>query len=481
MKVRIILLGIILGAALIILPAGADSTVAESTFGLFDDETDIFVDPNDYDGVEFDNAFIFLRGGRNGAGAGDGTGWTGAITGRSVNDNTAGIAGGLATRIGSLYLGIGFDTNLWHGSQTITKIDGDQVDPLPFSWPLSAAPDRGIVFDGGFEALIGTENLGAFKVTLDFDQVSLNSGKNETSGADPEEFAYSDGSLLIGLGWGKNFEFKGGALAPEFLLAYQISTYKLETKNSDAFTYVTYWDDGTNALVTDYFEKMSHLLIGAAADYTSPSEAHSFTLEYLLDIGIHPSTIEKAPGGKDIDWKGYHVGNGLAAGYSRSVELNDRFSLGFGADLGLELVSRRTDYTDKADPDDSVSFIVNPEIKIGASYAFAKKPFTLYSAFKLSSLTDTDGDDESNPFYTLDYAKEGNSKTETWTHTFGPWGISVGLGLTFAPFDNFTLGLDLSQNLSYYLSDKLEYVWSYDVFDWSSHPFTAAIQATIKF
>jgi hypothetical protein len=49
--------------------------------------------------------------------------------------------------------------------------------------------------------------------------------------------------------------------------------------------------------------------------------------------------------------------------------------------------------------------------------------------------------------------------------------------LNFAPFDNFTLGLDISQNLSYYISDKLEYVWAGDLFDRSKHPFTAALQA----
>ncbi|MDR3191588.1 MAG: hypothetical protein LBT87_00820 [Treponema sp.] len=485
MKTRICLLGIILGAALILLPVGADSIVSESTFGLFDDETDTFTDPNDYDGVEFDNAFIFLRGGRNAEGAGDGLGWDTGRTGKTVNGNKAGIAGGFATRIKGLYLGAGFDTSLWDGSQTITNVDGDRVDNPPFDsdWGTAngIAPHRGIVFDGGFDILLGPGNIGAFKLGLDFDKVSLNSGKNEADGADPEEFAYSDGKLLIALGWGRNFELGGGTLAPEFSIGYQISTFKVEQKGTDAFSYVRYYDfDAGRWVDDDYFEKMGHFQLGLGAEYTSPSEAHWFGLEYGLDIGVHPSTIEKI-GGESISWKGYWVGNGLAVSYKRSVELNERFSLNLGANLGLGLVNARVDYTGLPDPYDGIEFSVNPDVGIAVAYAFAKRPFTLYSGIGLSSL-DSDGDGENDPFYSVVYANDNaDPATETYTHTFVPWGLSAGLGLNFAPFENFTLGLNLSQNLSYYVSDKLEYVWAWNIFDWSDHPFTAAIQATFKF
>jgi hypothetical protein len=476
MKVRICLLGIILGVALVILPMGADSIVSESTFGLFDDETDTFIDPNDYDGVEFDNAFIFVRGGRNGTGVQ--TTNTGAFSGwgntGKVNENTAGIQGGFATRIRSLYLGIGFDTNLWNGSQTITKVGGEQADG-PFLWgDPNPAPDRGIVFDGGFEVLLGTESIGGIKLSFDFDQVSLNNGKNEISGADPEEFSYSDGKLGIALGWGKNFELgNGGTLAPEFTLGYQLSTFKIDQKNTDAFSYVTYYDfDAGEWVDDDYFEKMSYFLVGANVEYTSPSEAHWFGLDYGLGIGLHPATIEKRVGGGDIDWKGYNVGNALVGSYKQTVELNDRFTLAFGGNLGLDLVTAKLDYTDLPDPVDFVDFSVNPDVEIGVSYSFTK-PFQLYSALMLSSIDDS--------FYTLSYAKDSSADTETYTHTFTPWGLSAGLGLNFAPFENFTLGFDLSQNLSYYVSDKLEYVWAWDFADWGDHPFTATIQATFKF
>jgi hypothetical protein len=454
---------------------GADSIVSESTFGLFDDETDTFIDPNDYDGVEFDNAFIFVRGGRNSAGVqttNSGV-FDRASSGR-INENTAGIQGGFATWINNLYLGIGFDTNLWNGSQTITKIDGNQADgPFP-SWDSlgGSAPDRGIVFDGGFEALFGTEAIGALKLTLDFDQVSLNSAKNEISGANPEEFSYSDGKVGIALGWGKNFELRGGTLAPEFTIGYQISTFKVEQKNSDAFSYVKYYDFEEGDWVEDYFEKMSHLLVGANVEYTSPSEAHWFGLEYGLDIGLHPATIEKI-GGADIDWKGYNIGNFLTGSYKQTVELNDQFALAFGGNLGLGLVTGKVDYTDLPEPIEFVDFTVNPDVEIGIAYDFAGKPFQLYSALMLSSIDED--------LYTLSYGNDSSTKTETYTHTFVPWGLSAGLGLSFTPFENFTLGFDLSQNLSYYISDKLEYVWAWDLFNWEDHPFTATLQATFKF
>jgi hypothetical protein len=478
-KVRICLLGVILGTALIICPAGADSTVSESTFGLFTDETDIFTDPNDYEGVEFDKTFMFLRGGRNAKGlktAADGR-IDIAATGR-INDNGAGIAGGFATRIKGLYLGLGFDTNLWKGRQTITEIDGKQADIFP-TWggPLDPAPDKGIVFDGGFEALLGTGNIGAFKLGFDFDQVSLNSAKNETEGADPEAFAYSDGKLLIALGWGKNFEFKGGTLAPEFAISYQVSTFKVEQKSTDAFSYVTYYDFEEEQWKTDFFEKMSHLRFGANAEYTSPSEAHWFGLDYALDIGIHPSTIVKTAD-QEIDWKGYNVGNYLLGSYKRTVKFTGQFSLAFGANLGFGLISQEEDYTDKPNPSETVFFGISPDVGIAAAYSFARKPFTLHGA--LSLVPSSEG--ESFPLYLVRYTNDNEDpKEETYTHVFTPWGLSAGLGLSFAPVKNFTLGINLSQNLNYYISDKLEYVWAWNIFDWEKHPFTAALQATLKF
>jgi hypothetical protein len=486
MKARLFLLGIVLAAVMVTPALKADSIIADSTFGLFTDDVDDYMDVNDYEGVEFDNAFIYLKGGRNGTGVQkNASGWFDQTTSGFVNDNEAGIQGGFATWFFDYYLGFRFDTNLWDGDQTITRVDGDQKDTLssntnmgidPWNTPATG-PNKGIAFDGAFELLLGTGNIGAFTLGLDFDHVSLKNEKEKDG--NPEELSYSDGALLIDLGWGKNFEVKGGILAPEFHIGYQISTFKVETKSDDSFSYFRYWDeDQATWIDDDYFEKMSHLLIGANAEYTSPSEAHWFGVYYGLDIGLHPATIEKNPVlDKEIDWKGYWVSNGLEGGYKRSVELNDRFSLAFGANLGLELVTSREDYTDRGDPLDGVEFIVNPEVLIGSVYTFAKKPFALYTGLRLDSFG-ASGDEN---FYSLKYENEKTTKTETYTHEFRPWGLSAGLGLSFTPFENFALDLGLSQNLSYYLSDKLEYVWAYDILDWEHHPFTAELQVTFKF
>jgi hypothetical protein len=465
MKVRIFLLGIILGAALLVLPAGADSAVSTSTFGLYDDETDIFLDPNDYGDVEFDNVFLFLKG--------DGT------------DN-AGMEGGFATRIKGLYLGFGFDTNLWDGSQTLTKVDGDQKDFPPFSFgpvnpvtkkPTLTVPNRGIIFNGEFNLLLGTGNIGGFKLTFDFDDVSLYTANDDKPGVG-DEVSYSDGKLLIDLGWGKNFDFKGGVLAPEVHLGYQISTFKLEVKgDNDAFSYVTYYDFDDNTWQTEYFEKMSHLLIGAGAEYTSPTGAHLFSLDYGLDIGIHPVTIED-DGSDATKWKGYSVGNSLTGGYSRTVGITERFSLAFGANLGLELLSQREDFTDKPDPYDTVTFSISPDVSIGASYTFGKFPFTLYGALRHGSLERDDLDDEEyKPFYSVVYTNDNADKPrENWKHEFAPWGLSAGLGLTFAPIKNFTLDFGLSQELGYYSSVDREYQYGFDEED----SFSFTLQAIIK-
>jgi hypothetical protein len=252
-------------------------------------------------------------------------------------------------------------------------------------------------------------------------------------------------------------------------------------KDPDAFSYVQYWD-GSSWVSDDYFEKMSHLQISAGAEYTSPSEAHWFAAEYGLDIGIHPATIEKDPSGDELDWKGYWVSNSLSGGYKLSVDLTDQFALALGANLGLELISSRVDYTDLSDPIDGVEFTVNPEVLVGGVYTFVKKPFALYTGLKLSSIVDPStpvNADKDPAFYRVVYEKE--DKDETYTHEFIPWGVSAGLGLSFTPFNNFALDIGLSQNLTYYLSDKLEYVWAYDIFNWDQHPFTATLQVSFKF
>lgn len=171
--------------------------------------------------------------------------------------------------------------------------------------------------------------------------------------------------------------------------ARQISTFKVEQKSTDAFSYVAYYDFDAGQWVTDdFFEKMSHFVLGANAEYTSPGEARWFGLEYGPDIGIHPATIAKSAG-VDTTWKGYDLINGLTGSYKRSVALNERFSLALDANLALELHNQRAevDYTGTPpDPYDTVEFSVNPDIAIGAEYAFARKPFTLYSALNSAPL-----------------------------------------------------------------------------------------------
>jgi hypothetical protein len=479
MKLRIFFWGIILAAVLGIPAVNSQtSIILDSTFGLFEDDVDNFLDPNDYGYVEFDNAFIYLKGSdRNAKGAYgpddpfSHSDWSSPASERQANNNTAGIQGGVGTRINSLYLGFGFDTNLWNGTETISETGGERTDPGAYSF---SGPFReGVVFNGRFGILFGAERIGAFKLTLDFDDVSLNTDKNDADDSMPKEFSYSDGVVGADLGWGKNFDIKGGLLSPEFHIGYDISTFKIEQKGPDGFSYIAYAGSDFRNNPEQIFDKMSHLRVNPGAEYLSPTEAHWFTLSYTLDIGLYPQTIHKEPEGESIDWEGYNVINELIGGYVRSVGLTERLALAFGGYLNLELGNAKVDYTGLSDPIEYVAFSVNPDIGIGATYDFVKKPVQLYSALGLSS---TKGN-----FYTLSYSRDGISKTETYSHTFTPWGLSAGLGFKLSPFQNFALDIGLSQNLGYYVSDKLEYVWAWNILDWSDHPFTAALQAIIKF
>jgi hypothetical protein len=268
-------------------------------------------------------------------------------------------------------------------------------------------------------------------------------------------------------------------------------------------------DPVTNAYVDFYIGNMDYdhvgLLLAAMnivtldlkTDYALPG-GHLFKAGYAFDLGFFPSPVALFETfGKKYTWAGYNIKNSLGFTYQRTLNVTDQFSLAFGvdADMGLWTYKAKLDIESKpASPLDNdqphgpevLEFTVIPKVKIGGTYAFAEKPFQLNLGLELAPRADPTAvriaQNTEDPLYSLSkYKPVYDGSTEYLVHQLNPLGLNAGLGLGFSPNSHIAFDLLLSQNLTYYVSDKLEWVFSWDLRDWTDHPFSAAAQITFTF
>jgi hypothetical protein len=457
LKVRMFLIGLALAAVLMVPAASAqESFLLASTYGLFANDIDCFMDPNDYKDVEFDTAFGVIQGGSYR----DTDPRFLDKKRRSIN----GIAAGFATRIKDTYLGFYFDGNLWSG-EALTAYDKDNKLVAP-------TLEQGVAFNGYFAALLGLK-FGGLKLVLDFENVRLQYDENKAS----EEWvkAYSTGFTTVGLDWGSNFDFKGGRLDPEIYLAYRISnTYSYEKGGKTDYSYIP---PGF-----DYFDTMSHLIFSPGADYYFPEDKGHLFAFYELDIGIHPSeVVSLATTNTTIKWEGYDVANTLGLGYDRVFEINSQFSFGIGGGIDLSIESSQAKYNvnnggGRYNGDAEISFGISPYVEIGGVYNFSKAPFSLYTGLQFASY-ESDGDGtERTDWWNLTSAKSNDGQINTGT--FKNLGVDLGLGIGFTPFKNFSVDASFSKWVGTYIKDDLSYDGHDDEF-WKND-LKFAIQATLK-
>ncbi|GHV92790.1 hypothetical protein AGMMS50268_32930 [Spirochaetia bacterium] len=456
MKVKMFLLGMAFAVVLFVPAVSAqvipESSLSSSTFGIFGDDIDSYLDPNDYQDVEFEKGFGFIQ--------------------------APGIlAAGYSTRLkDSTYLGFYLGGPLWDGTSEASYNNGNRED----------GTESGVGFTGDIGFLLGMEKIGGIKATFQFEDVKLAYDKK---GGD--ETINSDGYFTIGVGWGKNFDLKGGVLSPELALRYKINTFKEQTK-SDQYTYLKQSGNPATPDQKKVFDSLSHLILDAQTYYYFSSGTSWLNGEYVLDIGTWPTPIAKS-GGAETTFEGWDIAHTLIFEYGRQFDITSQLAFGIkaGADLGYE--SQRSRWNGIAGKE-VIRFGIAPHAEVAAKYAFAAKPISLYTGFQFAPYERTPtprtggaydksirvGDRAYAFQVETTYPDYNKLDTRSEVGVFNPWGVNAGLGLGFNPLKNFFLDLNLSSNLAYllYRDDTGKTVFA--IGDWQSSPITFSIQGTIK-
>ncbi|MDR1389144.1 MAG: hypothetical protein LBJ31_04130 [Treponema sp.] len=276
MKTRICL-ALALPALLAALPLAAQSRLNGNTFGLFGNDADNFMDPNDYGTVDIPEFFSTIQYDADFQSAYHTTSTTPGKPGGMGEDI---LSAGYARYFNGTYLGLSFEGNLY-----------EQY------W--SPGPDAYTIYDS-LTALIGTESIGGIIVNVGYEY-----NKQQPSGV-------SAGGLILGGGWGKNFPLANGMLLkPEVGLVYS----KVDLAGL-----------GSMAAALAGFDYILAGAVGADLELNSgkgaaPTVSLNYTFAYF---DVFDSALL----------------NLLSASYSNTYDLNDRFSagFGFGLDIGFSTI-----------------------------------------------------------------------------------------------------------------------------------------------
>jgi hypothetical protein len=427
MKRRIIIAAI--AAALIVpaLSAQVTSFTSQATHGLYGTYIDDIQDVNNYADVEFTR----------------GIGYAGA--------RGTGVSGGFATHIGNLFLGVGYSGDLWSGSATTTKVDGDPADTL--------GPGGIVTFDNRFDVLLGSDSFGGVKITLALNDFGSDTDENKT-GSVTQKRVDTTGSILVGGVWGKNFSLGGGTLKPEFGLnvTFAPGSTKLTdvgTPNSSSTV-----KDPASATSPNY----TAISLKAAADYEFAPQGNVTTTlsgDYTFTLRLKPDAVYEgkntsaagqygvsigATDFKSSD-KGAYITNSLNASYKRSYDIDERWSAAWKAGAGLGFNFTETKYSGTqtvsgvtSDIDQkgtaTTTFTVNPLAAAALTYKFASKPFSLHTGLGLGAGVRIEN--RENKDYTP------TTKQVVTTYTYSPLSTYFALGGTLNPTENFTIDMILT-------------------------------------
>lgn len=312
-------------AVLIMFPAAAQSSrISSNTLGLFNNDADLFMDPNDYKSVKFDQWFAELQYARSQ------DLYKTYYNDISVDPLKSNILGaGYARYLGDTYLGLYYEGNIIEGnwsSDTTNIAVYDRLDVL-------AGNDKW----GGITGILGVQ----YRNVDDSDW----------------------GGITIGAGWGKNFTLGNGSLLkPQAGLIF-----------SKGFI-----PEGEPLLET--LEDVQSILLRGG--YSDPSLKLEFTIAggAKADWELPPGETAKpvvsfgysfAAVGLDGFLPAAHTVSGV---YKQTYDLSDQFSFGFGggADVGLIAGTLKSGSFDM----DVTRFVFTPNAAAGFAYQF-KSPFSI--------------------------------------------------------------------------------------------------------
>jgi hypothetical protein len=491
MKLRILLAMI---AAVLLVPAlsaqtaipqapgfdGIKSKAAKGTSGLFGSEVDNVQDVNDFGSVEFTKGFGYLAAGTE-------------LTDTGI---------GFATKLGGLFLGLTYDGNIWSGSSTSLKTDGKENDSFP-GWTISDIDGR-ITFDNWFNILVGNEAIGGIKVTF-----ALNDFRTEARvdkyddpvivPATNDKLVDTDGDILAGLTYGRNFALGGGTLKPEISLGASFNNNSVEatkagvgnffgktskfTRNSNGshFTnlFVKVGADyvfAPNGNVTSTLKAYYALRVDLAPEFTT--KATNWTVVDATDpigdlLGVVPGTEVESVKKVDTDtW----ITHNLKVHFKKSYAIDERWSaawlaggvLGFGSreqkaksytykffgdDTKYDVYAPVNQETfpgwhpeDQKKPITTSVFNINPQAAAAFKYNFASKPFSLFAGIGLSTAFQIQTVEQSRQSGGARNSNDKYVKDETTTLTATGLTTNFGLGGTLKPTESFAIDMLLSNN-----------------------------------
>jgi hypothetical protein len=305
--------------------AAQSSRIAGDTFGLFRNDADSFMDPNDYGTVEFEKFFSCIR---------YSPGFEQAYDSLSVpkpigmgNDT---LSAGCAGYFGSVYVGGFFEGNLYERFRSNVAPDGNAYTAYDTISVLT-----GIEPIGGIVLMAGCRY------------------RDQTIGG----VSGSSGALSFGGGWGKNFALNNGfLLKPQLGFMYSEDDINLpqSVKNHLYDLFV-----GISMGVSD----MDYCIVGnAGADLELPRKGDALPVLSMGYTFVH------------IDMRLSPAIHVLSGSYKRVYDLNDRFSAGFG--FGLDIFFAMAKETVSGVPTSAMLLALVPRGQAGFSYKF-NGPFSV--------------------------------------------------------------------------------------------------------
>jgi hypothetical protein len=329
--------------------AAQSSWIVGDTFGLFRNDVDSFMDPNDYGTVEFEKFFFCIRYSPDFQQAYDFFSEP-KIFGMGNDILSAGYAG----YFGNVYVGGFFKGNLYERFWSNVAPDGNAYT----------------VYDT-LSVLIGAEPIGGIVLMAGCQY------RDQTI----DDMSSSTGGLSFGGSWGKNFTLDNGfLLKPQVRFVYSEDEIYLPRLVKDRI-YELFIGITMGASDINYY-----IAGNAEADLELPRNGNALP---VISIGYTFAYIDM------LLPPAVHV---LSTSYKRVYDLSDRFSIGFG--FGLDFLSATTKKTVSGVPINAVMLALVPNGQVGFTYKF-NGPFSVNAGINVDydiGYRYTQVGDISNPF-----------------------------------------------------------------------------------
>jgi opacity protein-like surface antigen len=329
--------------------AAQPSRIASDAFGLFRNDADSFMDPNDYETVEFEKFFFYIQHSPDFQQAYD---FFSAPKPAGMGNDI--LSAGYAGYLGSVYIGGFFEGNLYERFRSSLTPNGTAYTVYDtLSVLIGAEPVGGIVLMAGYQC------------------------RDQTIGG----VSGSAENLSFGGGWGKNFTLNNGFLIkPQVGFIYsenEINIPRLvKERIYELFTGISMGTSDINYSIAGSAEADLELRRSGNA---LPIISAGYTFVYI-DMPLSPVV---------------HV---LSTSYKRVYDLNDRFSVGFG--FGLDILFAAAKGTVSGTPTNATMLALIPNSQAGFTYKF-NSPFSVNAGINVDydlGYRYTQTGDKSHPF-----------------------------------------------------------------------------------